>query len=130
MPGLRPCATMLGIGGWSPGYQAAGPKSSRICAWVKARLLPERCISVGSSGDGAAAGSGVAPGPGGAVKPYAHDGGALAAFSWCGGVAAIAAARRTANIEAHMQFLISLQLSPHPVRRGARVGSFAQGTAN
>jgi hypothetical protein len=104
---------MLGIGGWSPGYQSAGAKSSRICAGVKAKLLPGRCSNVEeSSGAEAieAAGSGVAPGPGGVVKPYAHGGGGSVA-SCCGGVAPVAATRSTASIEAHKQFLIEPHLS-------------------
>src|ERR1700676_3760995 len=111
MLGFRPCATMLGISGWSLGYQSAGPKSSRICAGVKAELLPARCSGVVPTGAGAGAGSGVAPGPGGARKPYAHGGGGSAAFSCCGD-APVAATRKTASIKVHMPPLLELYLAP------------------
>src|SRR2546422_6399802 len=49
-----PCATMSGIGGWSPGYQSAGPAPSRICAAVNDELLPGSLCIVGSGAGGVA----------------------------------------------------------------------------
>src|SRR2546422_5895785 len=73
-----PCATMSGIGGWSPGYQSAGPAPSRICAAVNDELLPGSLCIVGSGAGGvagAAGAAGAAVAPGGGAKPYAHGGG-------------------------------------------------------
>ena len=79
--GRRPCATMSGIFGWSPGNQSAGPKPSRICVRVNSRSLPARRFGVVSGGACAPrppppAGAAGAPGCG---NPYAHAGGPSAA---------------------------------------------------
>src|SRR2546430_8158290 len=73
-----PCATMSGIGGWSPGYQSAGPAPSRICAAVNDELLPGSLCIVGSGAGGvagAAGAAGAAVAPGGGAEAYPPGGG-------------------------------------------------------
>src|SRR2546422_11388287 len=82
-----PCATMSGIGGWSPGYQSAGPAPSRICAAVNDELLPASLCIVGSGAGGvagAAGAVGAAVAPGGGAKPDAHGGGTRVGCCWAG----------------------------------------------
>src|SRR6185503_13375394 len=70
-PILRPCATISGIGGWSLGYQSAGPNGSLICDRRNVLSVPGSLYIVLSSEAGGAAG---VPGGGGVDIPYAHAG--------------------------------------------------------
>src|ERR1700731_3533263 len=98
---------MSGIGGWSLGYQSAGPELLRICVSVNDIVLPGRCRRTPLSGPPRASESGLSAGgaPTAPSKPYAQAGRPVA-ISCCGGSALIVGAISRASTQAHFQFLI------------------------